>query len=91
MKSAIINGICRLRGAHCSWCLTHPEWRDKLQINKCPHNIGLGDKIEAFVKPIAKSLGFPCLDENQNLKPHSGCAKRRDKLNALTAPKKPAK
>ena len=45
----------------------------------------LGDKIEALVKPIAKAFKLPCLDKNGGLKPMSGCAKRRDKINQLAA------
>jgi len=46
----------------------------------------LGDWVEQFAKPIAKALKMTCLDENGNLKPESGCAKRRDLLNRLTTP-----
>jgi hypothetical protein len=42
---------------------------------------GLGDVIEAAVKPIARILQLPCLDAGGRLKPDSGCAKRRDALN----------
>jgi len=45
---------------------------------------GLGDRVEKILKPIAVALGSDCLDEHHNLKPDSGCAKRRDALNALT-------
>lgn len=42
MKPAIINGACRLRGAHCAWCLTHPEWRTQVGTpEECPHGITL--------------------------------------------------
>jgi len=48
---------------------------------------GLGDVIEAAVKPIARMLHLPCLDAEGRLKPDSGCAKRRDALNqALRQP-----
>lgn len=43
-----------------------------------------GDKVEKLVKPIAKALNLPCLDDDGKLKPESPCAKRRDKLNELT-------
>jgi hypothetical protein len=42
---------------------------------------GLGDRIERAVKPMARALGLNCLDEAGNLKPDSGCAKRRDAVN----------
>jgi len=45
--------------------------------------LGLGDRIERMVKPIAVALRLPCLDEEQRLKITSPCAKRRDALNKL--------
>ena len=45
--------------------------------------IGFGDIVERLAKPIAKALRLPCLDKAGNLKPESGCAKRRDKLNKV--------
>ena len=42
---------------------------------------GLGDMIERLVHPIAVALKLPCLDEKQELKPQSPCAKRRAWLN----------
>jgi hypothetical protein len=42
---------------------------------------GLGDRIERAVKPVARALRLKCLDEAGNLKPDSGCAKRRDAFN----------
>jgi hypothetical protein len=42
---------------------------------------GLGDIIEALVKPLARALGLSCLDQDGNLRPESGCAKRRDRIN----------
>lgn len=48
-----------------------------------PPKEGLGDKLERLAKPIAKFLKLPCLDERGELKRESGCAKRRDGLNAL--------
>ena len=44
----------------------------------------LGDAIETLAKPIAKALHLGCLDESGELRPESGCAKRRDFLNQLT-------
>lgn len=49
---------------------------------------GLGTKIERLVAPVAKRLGLPCYGEDGKLKRESGCAKRRERLNALTAEKK---
>ena len=46
----------------------------------------LGDLVERAVKPIAVALGSDCLDEHHNLKPDSGCAKRRDALNRVRLP-----
>lgn len=43
--------------------------------------VGLGDRIERLVKPIAKALRLGCLDENGHLKPESPCAKKRDRIN----------
>lgn len=47
--------------------------------------IRLGDMVEALAKPIAKALRLSCLDENNRLRAESPCAKRRDRLNALTS------
>lgn len=46
---------------------------------------GLGDRIERIVKPVAVALRMPCIDkENQNqLRPESPCAKRRNALNEI--------
>ena len=44
---------------------------------------GLGDLVERLVKPIAIALKLPCLDEQNQLRPESPCAKRRDALNRL--------
>ncbi|MGA2140688.1 MAG: hypothetical protein ABSH14_17690 [Verrucomicrobiia bacterium] len=44
---------------------------------------GLGDRIEKILKPVARALGSKCLDEHDNLKPDSWCAKRRDALNRV--------
>jgi hypothetical protein len=45
---------------------------------------GLGDKIARIATPIARMLGFPCVDpKTGQLKNDSGCAKRRDVLNKL--------
>jgi hypothetical protein len=41
----------------------------------------LGDAIEKAVKPVAQVLNLPCLDQYGNLRPESGCAKRRDSIN----------
>lgn len=46
----------------------------------------LGDKVERAVKPIAIALNLPCLDENKNIRPESGCGKRKKSLNDQTKP-----
>lgn len=50
----------------------------------CPF-LRLGDLIETIAKPVAKLLRLPCVKPDSSLKPDSGCAKRRDKLNQLNA------
>jgi hypothetical protein len=52
---------------------------------ECSGTIGLGDLVEKAAKPIARTLGLGCLDENGNLRPESGCAQRRDTLNEFSA------
>jgi hypothetical protein len=45
---------------------------------------GLGDRLAAVATPIARALGFPCIDkETGQLKPTSNCAKRRAALNKI--------
>lgn len=94
-----MDGICATR-LHCVACRTEPAWRLSLfklgwvkEPNfACPFGFtaekvqskGWGTFIENLVKPIAKFLKLPCLDKEGQLKPTSGCAKRRDKLNQLT-------
>lgn len=56
-----------------------PRW-DKIEVEK----LGLGDWVERLAKPIARMLKLDCLDEKDQLKPESDCAKRRDRLNRLT-------
>ncbi len=49
--------------------------------------VGIGDAISAIATPIARVLGLPCIDpQTKQLRPESGCAKRKAKLNALTRP-----
>lgn len=50
---------------------------------KLAKKLRIGDRVELFVKPIAKAIGHPCLDESGKLKPNSPCAKRRDFLNGV--------
>lgn len=45
--------------------------------------LGLGDVIEIAAKPIARALRLKCLDDKGNLKPDSGCAKRKAKANRV--------
>lgn len=45
---------------------------------------GLGDVVHAVALPIARALGLPCVDpETKQLRPESGCAKRRASLNQV--------
>lgn len=47
--------------------------------------IGLGDAVAAVATPIARALRLPCIDPaTKQLRPESGCAKRKARLNALT-------
>jgi hypothetical protein len=49
--------------------------------------IGLGDVVSKVATPIARALGMDCIDKKTNeLKPDSGCAKRRDALNGIHLP-----
>lgn len=57
---------------------------DEIVARASGQKIGIGDIIERLAKPIAIALKLPCLDKNNQLKPESPCAKRRDKLNRLT-------
>ncbi len=53
---------------------------------KIKEGFALGDAVAAVATPIARVLGLPCIDPATNqLRPDSGCAKRRDALNKLTA------
>jgi hypothetical protein len=62
-----------------------PEGAEIGQTDRLPHpKRHLGDIVEGLVKPIAAALGLPCLDEKGELRPESGCAKRRDALNRLS-------
>jgi len=46
---------------------------------------GLGDLVSKIATPIARALNWDCIDPaTKDLKPDSGCAGRRDALNALT-------
>lgn len=40
-----------------------------------------GTVIEHLVKPIGRTLNLSCYDDQGQLKPESGCAKRRDAIN----------
>jgi hypothetical protein len=49
--------------------------------------IGLGDAIAAIATPIAKAVGMDCIDKTTGqLKQDSGCAQRKEKLNAIKLP-----
>ncbi len=42
----------------------------------------LGNAIATVATPIARALNLPCIDpETKQLRPESGCAKRKDMLN----------
>lgn len=44
--------------------------------------IGLGDAVAAVATPIARALRLPCIDPaTRQLRPESGCAKRKARLN----------
>lgn len=46
---------------------------------------GLGDAVAAVATPIARALRLPCIDPaTKQLRPESGCTKRKARLNALT-------
>jgi hypothetical protein len=46
--------------------------------------IGLGDAVARIATPIARALKLPCVDpKTKDLRPESGCAKRKKKLNEL--------
>lgn len=50
--------------------------------------IGLGDLISKVATPIARALGMDCIDKKTNeLKPESGCAKRKALANKIQFPK----
>ena len=57
------------------------DWRSYMA--KFPWNraAGMGDVIESLAKPIAKAFRLECLDMDDQLKPESDCAKRRDAAN----------
>src|SRR4029077_10179195 len=47
---------------------------------------GLGDLVSKIATPIARALNLDCIDPATNdLKPESGCAKRRDEMNTWCA------
>ena len=46
--------------------------------------VGLGDLVAAVATPIARALRMKCIDpETKQLRPESGCAKRKAALNRL--------
>jgi hypothetical protein len=53
-------------------------------LSEHPSRRGIGDRLEALIKPFAKAFRIRCLDLAGNLKPESRCAKRRDFLNSLS-------
>jgi hypothetical protein len=79
------SGACRSR-AHCATCRTDEAWRASVGApDDCPHRVFLGDLVAKIATPIAKSLWLSCVDkETGKLKPTSGCAKRKERLNNIT-------
>lgn len=83
----IIGGQCRLReiGVHCATCKQDARWRESRGIGVCPHGrhkMGLGDLVALVATPIARAFRMDCIDPKTNdLRPDSGCAKRRSQLN----------
>lgn len=52
--------------------------------HKCKQPRGLGDLVAAVATPIARALHLDCIDPaTQQLRPDSGCAKRRAALNRI--------
>jgi len=58
--------------------LTPPRWG---QITD--NRVGLGDLVEIVAKPFAHAFRMKCLDEKQNLRADSPCAKKKAKLNRV--------
>lgn len=51
--------------------------------NPVQTRLGLGDAVAAVATPIARALHLPCIDPaTKQLRPESGCAKRKARLNA---------
>lgn len=48
--------------------------------------LGLGDLVEKLAKPIARALNLRCLDDQDNLKPDSPCARRKALMNRVGVP-----
>lgn len=71
----------------------HAPEMGKPLVPKPAQSFGLGDAVAAVATPIARVLGLPCIDPaTKQLRPESGCAKRKARLNALTQmqpPKEP--
>jgi hypothetical protein len=54
---------------------------------KLDTRIGLGDAVSKIATPIAGFLGMDCIDKQSGqLKPESGCAERKAKLNQIKIP-----
>lgn len=52
---------------------------------KVKNGFALGDAVAAVATPIARALKLGCIDPATNqLRPDSGCAKRREFLNQLS-------
>lgn len=85
---------CQSRGV-CAGCRGSEKFRQSLVTRglvdtrdfACPHGMdkmGLGDLVALVATPIARALKLPCIDPaTKELRPESGCAKRKAKLNQL--------
>lgn len=75
-----------LSRTHCRVCRSDPNWRVMIGApDECPYGVkGLGDIVEQLIKPVAKALNLPCLNEQKKLRPDSPCAKRRNFLNKIS-------
>ena len=63
--------------------MTAQEYQAHMEKKRRPP--GLGDLVAAVATPIARALHLPCIDPaTKQLRPESGCAKRKAALNRLT-------
>ena len=70
--------------APCSACPVN-NWRQYGRCERFAPPRGLGDLVAAVATPLARALRLPCIDPaTQQLRPESGCAKRKAALNRLS-------